>query len=331
MHAAADREQLLARPGGLRAVLRIGHHHHRRRDDRPVCHAHRAAAAYVDVAVQRWQAFTGETATLDGDGRRLPTVAAERRPSKARAEWAGAHTSPIRRSAARSRPWRPTAFRRPTSRACVGIDPKTLRKHYRDELDLGETKANAQVAGFLFNAARNGNVTAQIFWLKTRARWRETPVELRHSGSIATRDLSQVSDEDLWNMIAKLDAEIGFNPSKQSRRMRAPWKAKDSPRSFARFNPWTRMPRRSEGKVCARELAHEIVRRVQVVDGRSDHSFPYVVRVSDPPTAHEQLQLLACRIMRQPIAIMPAKCLTIAEWLERYAPSLIDNVNSEIA
>ena len=45
----------------------------------------------------------------------------------------------------------------------VNIDPKTLRKHYRDELDLGSTKANAQVAGFLFNSARNGNVTAQIF------------------------------------------------------------------------------------------------------------------------------------------------------------------------
>src|SRR3954462_14590270 len=43
----------------------------------------------------------------------------------------------------------------------VGVDPKTLRKHYRDELDMGETKANAQVAGFLFNSARSGNVTAQ--------------------------------------------------------------------------------------------------------------------------------------------------------------------------
>jgi hypothetical protein len=55
----------------------------------------------------------------------------------------------------------------------VGIDPKTLRKYYADELDLGETKANAQVAGFLFAACRAGNVGAQIFWLKTRARWRE--------------------------------------------------------------------------------------------------------------------------------------------------------------
>ena len=66
--------------------------------------------------------------------------------------------------------------------AVLGVDPKTLRKHYRDELDLGETKANAQVAGFLFNSARSGNVTAQIFWLKTRARWRETPMELNPRG-----------------------------------------------------------------------------------------------------------------------------------------------------
>src|ERR1700694_2051040 len=75
----------------------------------------------------------------------------------------------------------------------VGIDPKTLRKYYRDELDLGETKANAQVAGFLFNSAKNGNVTAQIFWLKTRAKWRETPLGLRHSGAIAGEGPAELS------------------------------------------------------------------------------------------------------------------------------------------
>src|SRR3954453_19349824 len=90
------------------------------------------------------------------------------------------------------------------------IDPKTLRKYYREELDLGEAKANAQVAGFLFNAAKNGNVTAQIFWLKTRAKWRETPMELKHSGSIGRRDLSEVSDEELLNMISTLSAEVGL-------------------------------------------------------------------------------------------------------------------------
>jgi hypothetical protein len=76
----------------------------------------------------------------------------------------------------------------------VGIDPKTLRKHYREELDMGETKANAHVAGFLFNSARSGNVTAQIFWLKTGARWRETPVELKHSGSIRHKEMHEYTD-----------------------------------------------------------------------------------------------------------------------------------------
>src|SRR6195256_6725443 len=79
----------------------------------------------------------------------------------------------------------------------VGIDPKTLRKCYREELDLGTTKANAQVAGFLFNAAKNGNVTAQIFWLKTRARWKEVPTENRI-------DIPKLSDEALERRIAQL-------------------------------------------------------------------------------------------------------------------------------
>ncbi len=96
----------------------------------------------------------------------------------------------------------------------VEVDPKTLRKYYRDELDLGETKANAQVAGFLFNAAKNGNVTAQIFWLKTRAKWRETPVELQHSGYIGRKDLSQLSDDDLMAMINTLGREVGYAPIK---------------------------------------------------------------------------------------------------------------------
>ena len=33
---------------------------------------------YVDVAVRRWQAFTGKTACLLGDGRSFDVIAAER-------------------------------------------------------------------------------------------------------------------------------------------------------------------------------------------------------------------------------------------------------------
>jgi len=55
----------------------------------------------------------------------------------------------------------------------VGCAPKTLRKRFRDELDRGVAEANATISGSLFASAKGGNVTAQIFWLKTRAHWRE--------------------------------------------------------------------------------------------------------------------------------------------------------------
>ena len=55
----------------------------------------------------------------------------------------------------------------------VGCAPKTLRKRCRDDLDRGVAEANAVVSGSLFAAAKGGNVTAQIFWLKSRAHWRE--------------------------------------------------------------------------------------------------------------------------------------------------------------
>lgn len=62
----------------------------------------------------------------------------------------------------------------------LGIDPKTLRKHYREELDTGHIFANARVAESLFRKATGDGrqaVTAAIFWLKTRAGWKETSVQ----------------------------------------------------------------------------------------------------------------------------------------------------------
>jgi hypothetical protein len=57
----------------------------------------------------------------------------------------------------------------------LDIDIKTLCKHYRKELDTGAIKANAAMAKRLFDAGiKDGSVPAMIFWLKTRARWRET-------------------------------------------------------------------------------------------------------------------------------------------------------------
>ena len=55
----------------------------------------------------------------------------------------------------------------------IGCAPKTLRKRLRDELDRGVAEANATISGYLFAAAKAGNIAAIIFWLKTRAHWRE--------------------------------------------------------------------------------------------------------------------------------------------------------------
>jgi DNA modification methylase len=42
------------------------------------CHAIEISPGYVDVAVLRWQAFTGQAATLDGDGRTFDQIANQR-------------------------------------------------------------------------------------------------------------------------------------------------------------------------------------------------------------------------------------------------------------
>ncbi len=72
----------------------------------------------------------------------------------------------------------------------LGIDPKTLRKYYRDELDLASAKANATIGGALFNKAKGGDTAAMIFWMKTRAGWREKQeLDLTSSdGSMTPKD-----------------------------------------------------------------------------------------------------------------------------------------------
>jgi hypothetical protein len=54
------------------------------------CHAIEIAPAYVDVAVLRWQAFTGAEARLEG-GASFAEVAAERRPYDVDADSLGSY------------------------------------------------------------------------------------------------------------------------------------------------------------------------------------------------------------------------------------------------
>jgi hypothetical protein len=62
----------------------------------------------------------------------------------------------------------------------LGISAPTLRRHYRGELQTGQTVATAKVAQNLFRIATGdgrGAVQAAIFWLKCRAGWRDTTVD----------------------------------------------------------------------------------------------------------------------------------------------------------
>ena len=67
----------------------------------------------------------------------------------------------------------------------IGCSPETISKHYRHEIETSVAQANSKVAQRLFKVATEGTgkelVTAMIFWLKTRARWRERHLH-EHTG-----------------------------------------------------------------------------------------------------------------------------------------------------
>jgi hypothetical protein len=94
--------------------------------------------------------------------------------------------------------------------AFLDIDPKTLRKHFRVELDGGMTEANAKVAQSLFQMATQGkNVAAAIFWMKARAGWRDRPDVERLSAGMQPRHvisgvprLDDLTDEELMRIAA---------------------------------------------------------------------------------------------------------------------------------
>ena len=58
----------------------------------------------------------------------------------------------------------------------VDISVPTLTKHYSDVLEVAAAKANAMIAQSLYRRALSndkGAVAAAIFWLKSRAGWRD--------------------------------------------------------------------------------------------------------------------------------------------------------------
>ena len=91
------------------------------------------------------------------------------------------------------------------------IDPKTLRRHYRTELDTGHIKANSRMAENLYRKAMGDGpqaVTATIFWLKTRAKWKETTINEVSITSNPLADLMRDIAERGWRIHDRPPAEI---------------------------------------------------------------------------------------------------------------------------
>jgi hypothetical protein len=64
------------------------------------------------------------------------------------------------------------------------LDEDLVKTAYARELSGGQIKANARVAESLYRKATGEgreSVTAAIFWLKTRARWKESPADINIS------------------------------------------------------------------------------------------------------------------------------------------------------
>ena len=82
----------------------------------------------------------------------------------------------------------------------LGIGEDILLAQHATSIESGRIKSNARVAESLFRKATGegyGAVTAAIFWLKTRARWKETSVQELAPGSEGpiTVQIVRFSDE----------------------------------------------------------------------------------------------------------------------------------------
>lgn len=94
----------------------------------------------------------------------------------------------------------------------MGLDAKTLRKHYRDELDNAKAQTDAMVTNGLVLNAIGGpkgawekvNITAAIFYAKTQMGWKETTA-FEHAGKDgAPIKIESLTDAQLEILISRI-------------------------------------------------------------------------------------------------------------------------------
>lgn len=87
------------------------------------------------------------------------------------------------------------------------ISEATLKKYYAEELSRGCAVANSMVAEALYKQARGGNITALIFWAKTRMGWKETmTLDHQSSDGSMTPDRNKATLDELTSRLDSLAA-----------------------------------------------------------------------------------------------------------------------------
>jgi len=80
----------------------------------------------------------------------------------------------------------------------LNISDDCLVSHYSRELETAQIVANAEVARKLYQrAVKKDDLQAQIFWLKTKARWRTEDVETIADQNSALREEVKLLREQL--------------------------------------------------------------------------------------------------------------------------------------
>ncbi|MGI9501460.1 MAG: hypothetical protein ACR2RE_00195 [Geminicoccaceae bacterium] len=98
------------------------------------------------------------------------------------------------------------------------ITKKTLLKHFKDELELGDARVNGEVVAALYRTATGApsgpQTAAAIFWAKTRLGWRETSkVQIEDDrAASATIEVPGQMAPDSWEEVAKQYDELGPPP-----------------------------------------------------------------------------------------------------------------------
>lgn len=87
----------------------------------------------------------------------------------------------------------------------VGVSPPLIYKYFSDEIEAAAGEANYQVAANLFARATSDTreaVTAAIFWLKSRAGWKDSPATVELTGPGGGPVETRLDDQELARQIA---------------------------------------------------------------------------------------------------------------------------------